>query len=159
MPTVDSFKDACDNAVNKLADRLGPTINPATLEMIGTDAAMQLYTATLLHGGEMAAWHQADFHKVRSTLRGLVLEEFQKTKRMLVAECPRRVQLLCEKLFEVDQPSTTFAYFDKMNESDTLQRMSCVESLPDHIQPRVLSRKRSWRLPHASAPTGIKGQA
>ena len=71
---------------------------------------------------------------------------------MLVAECPRRVQLLCEKLFDVDKPSTSFAYVDDMNERDTLQRMSCVESLPDHIQPRVPSRKQSWRIPYASAP-------
>ena len=83
----------------------------------------------------------------------MIVEEIQKTKRMLIAECPRRVQFLCEKLFEVNQPGHIPAYYDNITESDTLQKMSRVESLPDHIQPSVLSRRRRWRLPHASAPT------
>ena len=80
----------------------------------------------------------------------MIVEEIQKTKRMLIAECPRRVQFLCEKLFEVNQPGHIPAYYDNITESDTLQKMSHVESLPDHAQPSVLSR---WRLPHTSAPT------
>ena len=36
---------------------------------------MDLYTASLLHGCELAAWHQADFKVVHRSLRGLLLEE------------------------------------------------------------------------------------
>ena len=54
-------------------------INDVVMKMIGDEAAMGLYAASLLHGGELAAWHQADFKMVRRALRGLVVdEEYQK---------------------------------------------------------------------------------
>ena len=55
-----------------------------------------------------------------------------------MAECARRVQLLCEQLFEVDTPGPTFEYFDDVDEKVVLQLLSSVTSLPDHLQPKKL---------------------
>ena len=90
---------------------------------------MELYTASLLQGSELAAWQQTDFILTCRSLRGLIVEEYQKSRRMLVADRPRRAQLLCEKLFEVDKPSTTFEYPDAVDEKLVLQLMATVRSI------------------------------
>ena len=59
---------------------------------------------------------------------------------MLVAECPRRAQLLCEKFFEADKPGTTFEYRDDVDERLILPLMATVPSILDHLQPRKLCR-------------------
>ena len=45
---------------------------------------------------------------------------------MLVAECPRKAQLLCEKLCEVDEPGATFEYSDDVDERLILLLMATV---------------------------------
>ena len=71
--------------------------------------------------------------------------------RMLFAGCPRRAQLLCEKLFEVDASGIAFEYFDDVEERLILQLMASVPSLPDHLQPRKLCSPLTWKLLRASA--------
>ncbi|CAK0879436.1 unnamed protein product, partial [Prorocentrum cordatum] len=101
-----------------------------------------------------------DFHPVpesviragRSPTRGLVVEEFQNTKHVLVAECPRRVQLLCAALFGITGQSPHFVYHPGLTAEAVLQQVASVPGLGADLQPARLSNPRHWRMASASAP-------
>ena len=86
---IQNFKDSCKEAVVRITSCLGAELPDPVFAIIGDEAAMGLYTASLVQGGEITAWHQADFLLIRRSLQGLIVEEYQKSKRMLVAECRR----------------------------------------------------------------------
>ncbi|CAK0794476.1 unnamed protein product [Prorocentrum cordatum] len=88
----------------------------------------------------------------RSLTRGLVVEEFQKTRHALVAECPRRVQLLCTALFGITGQNPHFVYHPGLTAEAVLQQVVSVPGLGADLQPARLSNPRHWRMASASAP-------
>eukprot|EP00959_Pyramimonas_sp_CCMP1952_P031358 657555-Pyramimonas_sp.AAC.1 len=66
---------------------------------------------------------------MRKFLDGLVVEEFQKTRRVLVAECPRRVQLLARAVFGADGQDHHFQYYPDLTVQAVLGRVAVVPGL------------------------------
>ena len=91
-------------------------VNNAILKITGDEAAMDVYTASLLRGGELAAWHQADFKMVRCALRGFVVEECQSQggcwSRNAPAACRSYVKN-CSKLTNQVPPLNTSMVWTK----------------------------------------------
>jgi hypothetical protein len=72
---------------------------------------------------------------------------------MLVAECPRRVQLLCHKLFEFNDASgRTFACHPDIPTDTVLPLIAHIPGLSSSLCPHRLSKRSQWTLPRANAP-------
>ena len=71
---------------------------------------------------------------------------------VLVAECPRRVWLLCRLLYGIDGGSDGFVPLPGESADYILNRVSTIPNLADHLQPCKLSCPRFWRVPQATAP-------
>ena len=85
-------------------------------------------------------------------MNGLVVEEFQKTNHILVAECSRRAQLLTLRLFGADGSDQRFEYYPGLGTEAVLASASDIANLRDELQPRRLGRPSTWRMASASAP-------
>lgn len=95
---------------------------------------------------------EEDVINARGVVAGLVVEEFQKTKHVLVAECPFRVWLLGRSLFGVDGDMPHFEPLPHMTPDLVLNLVSTIPNVPDHLQPSHFSSSRKWAVPVASAP-------
>ena len=95
---------------------------------------------------------ESDVLVAKGFLRGLVVEEFQKTSHTLVAECPMRVMQNCRKLFGVDGSDEHFAYSEDMTSQTVLALASHIPNLRPHLQPTHWGGRASWCMPSASAP-------
>ncbi|CAK0858357.1 unnamed protein product [Prorocentrum cordatum] len=125
-PSRDMFFTSCNRVLRRACRALGLNCSDATIARF-TEEALD----TVDFGGIP---QQVDFQPIdheaiaigRRLTRGLVVEEFQKSRHVLVAECPRRVQLLCHGLFGVDGSDPSFEYFPGLSASWVLQQASVV---------------------------------
>ncbi|CAE6966199.1 Pol [Symbiodinium sp. CCMP2592] len=99
-----------------------------------------------------ATFREEDVDAMKLQLKGLCIEEFQKSKHVLVAECPRRVHLLTRRLFELNGSSSRFKYFPSLTSEAVLQTVSVIPGLDESLQPAKLFPPRCWRMASVSAP-------
>ena len=90
--------------------------------------------------------------QVTGIVKGLIVDDFQKTKHTLVAECPRRAQLLTLRLFGADGSDARFSYTEGLDSGVVMDLVSRIQGLRAELQPGRLSRKSDWKMASASAP-------
>lgn len=152
IPSVPLLTRKCRAALDAITSRLGVPLREPVAQSMAVETAMNMYTASLAYSGVDVSVHHADFDLARNLVRGLVVEEFQKTRHMLVAECPRRVQLLCHELFEVHSRGKTFEYHADLPSELVLPLLAHIPGLSSSLSPYVVSKSALWKMPCASAP-------
>ena len=123
-----------------------------TIRRIAEDTGLALYSSALTAEHNSICIPESHVKAARSCVRGLVVEEFQKTKHVLVAECPARAWQLCRFTFGADGDNQTFVYHPGLPHDAILQIVSDVPGLPPDLQPARSSSPNSWRMASASAP-------
>ena len=152
VPSKSHFLTTCSRLLHRIVDTLHLACPPAFIDACVSGIASTIDFDTLSCSLDFQPIPYSAIGVGRSLTAGLVVEEFQKTKHVLVAECPRRVQLLCSDLFGISGQNTKFEYFPGLPAEAVLQQVCQVPGLRDHLQPARLSSRRHWRMATASAP-------
>ena len=95
--------------MRRVMGAVGIRVEEGPCQTIGERAAAILWESAFRGKFDYEPVQYQDVFAMRHRLRGLVVEEFQRTRMMLVAEFPRRVQLLVRDLFGADGGDGRFA--------------------------------------------------
>ena len=148
IPSQDRIQANCLRLLHRTLKKIGINLPQPFVE----GAARELAGNLLPPAGTVGHLQETALHGLRSSLRGLVIEEFQKTRHTLVAECPARVWSTCRQLFGADGSDPHFSCHPELSPEEVLLQSSSIPSMPSHLQPSMFSSSRSWCVAPASAP-------
>ena len=95
VPSQKRMSSLCLKLLQRITCKVGVQLPIAFLEQMAHSMAQDL--SPPLSGGMSSALGEEAVRQVALGMRGLVIEEFQKTRHVLVAECPTRVWLLSRR--------------------------------------------------------------
>ena len=148
IPSTERLRTICSCTLLRALIKVGAELPRHVID----NAAHQLATRLGDFDANDACIHEASLTPLRASLRGLVIEEFQKSRHTMVAECPARVWKICRGLFGANGNDHHFLPCPSFTQEQVLYMSSNIPHLPTHLQPHKLSRPGSWEVAIASAP-------
>jgi len=151
-PSKHALIRSCLACLRSISRQLGVRSDEAFLTNLADEIGVEMFTKLSDLDLDFSPVPTSHVLQVRKLMHGLVIEEFQKTKHVLVAECPARAQTLTFQAFGADGAGHHFRYYPELDSDVILHNVSHVPDLREALQPACLSRRSTWRMAAASAP-------
>ena len=102
VPSRPFIQRSCRRLLDRVGSRLGMPEDTPAVAAHAESMAEAIFSSMAAAELDFQPVRLEHVHAAKALVKGLVVEEFQKTKHTLVAECPRRAQLLTLRLFGAD---------------------------------------------------------
>ena len=152
VPGKSRLSIAWQRIVQRIAAKLSYKCPDGFACQLGSEMADRLSASSKGSRLDFKPVNEDDVKVARRLVNGLIVEEIQKTKHVLVAECPRRVHLLCRKLFGMDDDASDFTYYPGLTSPTILEKVASIPHLSPHLALDRLSNPKTWSMSRRSAP-------